>query len=42
MTAFLFWLSLVGGVAIGTCIGDLLARRLDRWLIARALRRARP
>lgn len=41
MTALLFWLALVAAVAVGTCIGELLARRIDRWLIARSLRRVK-
>lgn len=38
----LLWAPLAGAVAVGTCAGYLAGVRLDRWLIARALRRAQP
>ena len=38
----LFCLALAASVAAGTVAGYLVGVRLDRWLIARAMRRAQP
>ena len=37
----LFCLALAASVAIGTAAGYLVGVRLDRWLIARAMRRSK-